>query len=90
VQHGDAVPVDAPERQESVLIVCHCRRVTDREVVAAMARGASSLSDLARECGAGTDCRGCRSTLEDLLAPERRSFHVPTAEDRRRLHVVAA
>jgi bacterioferritin-associated ferredoxin len=69
------------------LIVCQCRCITDREVRAAVERGAEDLDDLARSCGAGTDCRGCHATLETLLedrAPR------PRAGDPRRLVVVAA
>jgi bacterioferritin-associated ferredoxin len=78
---------DEHPRQEQAVIVCQCRRVTDRDVRAAVARGASDLADLARTCGAGTDCRGCRSTLETLLADERIGLRI---DDRRRLPVVVA
>jgi bacterioferritin-associated ferredoxin len=70
------------------MIVCQCRRITDRDVRAAVERGARDLAGLARECGAGTDCRGCRPTLEALLADRR--LVVPPASDPRRLEVVAA
>ena len=72
------------------MIVCQCRRVTDRDVRAAVARGASDLAELARECGAGTDCRGCRSTLEALLEDGRLIAVVPVGEKVRRAAVVAA
>ena len=70
------------------MIVCQCRRITDRDVRAAMNRGAEDLVDLARDCGAGTDCRGCHATLEAILDDGRRS--APARDDRRRLVVVAA
>ena len=70
------------------MIVCQCRRITDRDVSAALERGAEDLVDLALACGAGTDCRGCHPTLEALL--EDRRAAVPPHGDRRRLAVVAA
>jgi bacterioferritin-associated ferredoxin len=70
------------------LIVCQCRRITDRQVRAAVERGADDLEDLAFACGAGTDCRGCRETLEALLEDGRAAR--PAAGDPRRLVVVAA
>jgi bacterioferritin-associated ferredoxin len=70
------------------LIVCQCRSVTDRQVRAAVERGAEDLGDLARSCGAGTDCRGCHPTLEALLDDARAER--PRAGDPRRLVVVAA
>jgi bacterioferritin-associated ferredoxin len=70
------------------MIVCQCRRITDRDVRAALERGAEDLDDLARDCGAGTDCRGCRASLEALLAERR--FAAPPEGDPRRLAVVAA
>ena len=50
------------------MIVCHCHGITDRDVRAAVERGAADLSGLARVCRAGTDCRGCLRSLMDLLA----------------------
>jgi bacterioferritin-associated ferredoxin len=70
------------------MIVCQCRRITDRDVNAALERGAEDLVDLATACGAGTDCRGCHPTLEAML--EARRVAVPPKGDRRRLAVVAA
>ena len=71
------------------MIVCQCRCITDRQVRAAVERGADDLESLGRACGAGTDCRGCHTTLEALL-DERRFATLPAAGDARRLVVVAA
>ena len=70
------------------MIVCQCRRISDRHVRDAVERGASNLVDLARDCGAGSDCSGCHETLEALLGE--RNFTLPQAGDPRRLVVVAA
>jgi bacterioferritin-associated ferredoxin len=69
------------------VIVCQCRRVSDREVRAAVARGAESIDEIASACGAGAECRGCESNLAALLAESR---GLPAPGDRRRLLVVAA
>ena len=73
----------------AVMIVCQCRRITDRDVRAAMARGVGDLEGIARDCGAGTDCRGCHATLAALLE-DRRSPAPPTPGARHRLTVIAA
>ena len=54
------------------MIVCHCRGITDRGVRRAIRGGATSRRQLARSCGAGTGCGGCRVTLQGILEAERR------------------
>jgi bacterioferritin-associated ferredoxin len=49
------------------MLVCVCRGVSDREVREALARGASTLRDVGRACGAGTDCGSCRGLLRKML-----------------------
>ncbi|MFN0092301.1 MAG: bacterioferritin-associated ferredoxin [Acidimicrobiales bacterium] len=49
------------------MIVCHCKRVNDREISRSIDAGASSIDTLARHCGAGSVCGGCRPTLAQLL-----------------------
>jgi bacterioferritin-associated ferredoxin len=50
------------------VLLCHCRAVSDRAIRTAIACGARCPDDVARACGAGTDCGGCRPAVEDLLA----------------------
>jgi bacterioferritin-associated ferredoxin len=50
------------------VIVCHCRAVSDREVVAAAESGARELSDVAEVCGAGSECHGCHDRITSVLA----------------------
>ncbi len=50
------------------MIVCHCAAISDREVRAHAARGASTIADLAADCPAGQHCGGCRPTVEQILA----------------------
>ena len=51
----------------SLMIVCSCRLISDREVRSAVQGGATSLNDLADRLGAGTGCGGCLPALEDVL-----------------------
>lgn len=49
------------------MIVCLCRRVSDRTVSAALDAGAGSVEDVARATGAGTSCGCCHSTIEAMV-----------------------
>lgn len=55
------------------MIVCHCRGVTDRTIKRAIHRGATSRRQVARTCGAGAGCGGCRTTIQAILDAEDRS-----------------
>ncbi len=50
------------------MFVCYCRAVTDDVIRDAVDRGARTIADLARECGAGARCRGCWPALQELIA----------------------
>jgi bacterioferritin-associated ferredoxin len=50
------------------MVVCHCRLVTDRAVTAAISEGARDVGALVECSGAGSECGGCWSALESLLA----------------------
>jgi len=50
------------------LIVCSCNAVTDREIRRAVREGARSLRQVARACGAGSACGGCRPAVREILA----------------------
>jgi bacterioferritin-associated ferredoxin len=52
------------------VIVCHCHAVSDRVVRAAIQCGAQDLDDVARHCGAGSDCGGCQVRISRLLLTE--------------------
>ena len=49
------------------MIVCSCRRISDRTVGAAAASGAATLEELIARCGAGGRCGGCHPELERIL-----------------------
>ena len=49
------------------MYVCLCRGVSDRKVRKAISRGATTVEEIARTCGAGSGCGGCRPELQALL-----------------------
>jgi bacterioferritin-associated ferredoxin len=49
------------------MILCVCRAVTDREVDAAVRRGAQSVDAVGACCGAGTDCGACRDAIQERI-----------------------
>jgi bacterioferritin-associated ferredoxin len=57
------------------VLVCHCQAVCDREIRAAVRSGACSLRQVARACGAGRSCGGCRPAIHEIIESE----HEPSA-----------
>jgi len=57
------------------MIACLCRGVSDSEVRSAIARGARTVSDIRRACGAGDDCGSCCVTLAAMVRQARAPFH---------------
>jgi bacterioferritin-associated ferredoxin len=53
------------------VIVCHCRRVSDRHIRQAVRQGACTLGDVARACQAGGNCGGCAPAIDAILRSER-------------------
>jgi bacterioferritin-associated ferredoxin len=53
------------------MIVCLCRRVSDRTIRAAIREGAETEERIAEMCGAGTCCGGCVPTISELIDDER-------------------
>jgi NAD(P)H-nitrite reductase large subunit len=58
-------------------LVCLCHGVSEGAVVAAMSEGATTVEQVGDRCAAGTRCRGCRPTVEQLIAAH---LVVPGAE----------
>lgn len=52
------------------MLVCHCNGVTERRVRSAVRAGACTLRDVARSCGAGASCGGCRPEIGRILRQE--------------------
>ena len=66
------------------MLVCHCKGVTERDVRAAIQSGACTHREIARRCGAGSMCGGCRPVIDELLevsdaAPARLAFEFAAA-----------
>lgn len=49
-----------------IMIVCVCRRVSDREI-ARHARGGMSFDDIQFELGVATQCGNCESCARDIV-----------------------
>lgn len=61
------------------MIVCHCKAVSDRTVRRAVAEGARTRGQVARRCGAGTVCGGCRPVIQEILQETTPSAAAPPA-----------
>ena len=55
------------------MIVCHCFRVSDREIRGCAREGACNVAEVGDACGAGTGCGGCRPEIARLLEGEFRA-----------------
>ena len=53
------------------MIVCSCNVVTDRQIRACVARGATTVREVARSCRAATGCGGCRLAVQAILSEAR-------------------
>lgn len=49
------------------MLVCHCMRVNERQLLDEVLCGAIDPAELAARCGAGTRCGGCRPMIATLL-----------------------
>ncbi|HEX5660438.1 MAG TPA: (2Fe-2S)-binding protein [Polyangiales bacterium] len=52
------------------MIVCHCFRVSDREIRSCVREGACSVSAVGHACDAGTGCGGCRPEIASIVEGE--------------------
>jgi bacterioferritin-associated ferredoxin len=50
--------------------ICHCLAVREAEILDAVAAGATNVREIARTCGAGSGCGGCRVELRRLCAQQ--------------------
>ena len=49
------------------MIVCLCKGVSHKTVLAAIEAGASSVESVGAACGAGTDCGGCHGAIGRMI-----------------------
>lgn len=52
------------------MIVCHCNGVSDRAIRRSVRGGAVTPDLVARACGAGACCGGCRGAVQEILLGE--------------------
>jgi bacterioferritin-associated ferredoxin len=56
------------------VIVCQCKGVTEAAIRKAVREGAASIEEVGLACKAGTDCGGCRPTIQLIMIQEQYSF----------------
>jgi len=61
------------------MILCHCMGVSDHSVRRAIQSGASDVGEVARACGAGTGCGGCRPLIHRLIHTEQHGTERPVS-----------
>lgn len=49
------------------MIVCVCKRVSDRQILNVIQEGVSTPEGVARQCGAGSDCGSCKKAVAGLI-----------------------
>lgn len=49
------------------MVVCLCKRATDRDIADAIDDGARSVDEVGEACGAGTGCGCCRGYIHDQI-----------------------
>ncbi|MDH5675942.1 MAG: (2Fe-2S)-binding protein [Myxococcales bacterium] len=52
------------------MIICHCMRLSDRDIRAAVRAGATTREQVERACGASGGCGGCGPAVDEILAEE--------------------
>jgi nitrite reductase (NADH) large subunit len=52
--------------------VCFCNAVTDRQICAAVAEGATTTREVAMRCRAGASCRACLPEVRRIVCNEAR------------------
>jgi bacterioferritin-associated ferredoxin len=55
----------------ALMIVCLCEAVSDRKVKRLARRGVDNLNDMARSCGAGSQCGSCHKDLHKIINQHR-------------------
>jgi bacterioferritin-associated ferredoxin len=50
------------------MIVCLCSNVSERELLATIAAGATTVKEIGRRCGAGAGCGACKPLIKECLA----------------------
>ena len=53
------------------VIVCLCANVSERDLRATIAEGATTMKEVGRRCGAGAGCGACKSAIRECLREHR-------------------
>ena len=48
--------------------MCLCANVSERELVATIAAGATTVKEVGRRCGAGAGCGACKPLIRECLS----------------------
>src|SRR5688500_6965257 len=62
--------LDCAVKATRKMIVCHCHAINDRTIRDTVRAGAHSPRAVARACGAGAGCGGCRHSVERIIESE--------------------
>lgn len=49
------------------MIICHCFKVSDREIRLAIELGARDIQAVGDVCAAGLGCKGCHEAIEKII-----------------------
>ncbi len=49
------------------MIICHCHKVTDKDILKLVEKGAKTFKDIQCGCKACTECQGCKKAVLDIL-----------------------
>jgi bacterioferritin-associated ferredoxin len=71
------------------MIVCHCQRVCDRTIRAAIRQGACTEEAVTEACGAGGVCGGCVPTVTELIEEEANKAASALAAAKTRLPMIS-
>ena len=52
------------------MIICLCKGISDKHVRESIGRGASTVEEVADDCGAGTGCGTCHDMIHMMLADD--------------------
>ena len=53
------------------MIICVCRRVSEKQIQAAIDGGAGTVEEVGRCCRAGTGCGACHETITQMIEDSR-------------------
>lgn len=53
------------------MLVCHCMKITDSQIIEKVRKGLGTIEALARECGITMGCGGCTSLVKKIIKEEK-------------------